>query len=449
MKQAHLNLFVHGCGHHAAAWRAPGSAADRLGDIGYHEQLARTAERGLLDAVFLADGHSLGVTPVADGPTWYLEPFTALSALARATSRIGLVTTVSSSFFTPYHAARMLASLDHISGGRAGWNVVTSMFDDEARNHGMAALPPHAQRYARAEEFVDVVTALWDSWPVESIEVDRAGSYARPDLIDRVDHRGEHFAVQGPLNVPRPPQGRPVLFQAGASEPGRTLAASHAEAIYAVAGDLAAAVAYRSDIRARVARGGRDPDRVAVLPGLVCYLGSTVAEARAHQAALDALLPAEASLRTLGVFLGRDCSRWDLDGPVPPLPPPERFTGPQGRYATIHRIVERDRPTVRGLLGRLAAGGGHATMVGTPETVADEIERWLDDGGADGFNLMPPTLPGGLDDVVDHLVPELQRRRRFRTAYDGTTLRAHLGLAVPPRRRPAADLPGHRGTGAA
>lgn len=425
---AHLNLFIHGCGHHGAAWRAPGSAVERLGEISYYEQLARTAERGLLDAVFFADGHSIGGTSVADGPNWFLEPLTTLAALARATTRIGLVSTVSSSFYTPYHAARMLASLDHISCGRIGWNVVTSMFDDEARNHGLDALPPHAERYARAAEFIDVVTALWDSWPLEAIEQDRAGVYARPDRIHEIDHRGAHFVVQGALNVPRPPQGHPVLFQAGASEPGRTLAAGRAEAIYAVAHDLQAAVSYRSDIRTRVAARGRDPDRVAVMPGLVCYLGGTIAEARAKQAALDELLPTESSLRRLSVFLDRDCSDWDLDAPVPPLPPPAEFTGPQGRYATIHRIVETEQPTVRQLLGRLAAGGGHATMTGTPETVADAIEHWLDAGGADGFNLMPPTLPDTINDIVDHLVPELQRRGRFRTSYDGHTLRSHLGL---------------------
>lgn len=435
---AHLNLFIHGCGHHGAAWRAPGSAVERLGDISYYEELARIAERGLLDAVFFADGHSLGATSIADGPSWYLEPLTVLSALARATTRIGLVSTISSSFYTPYHAARMLASLDHICGGRVGWNVVTSMFDDEARNHGLDALPPHAERYDRAAEFIDAVTALWDSWPVDAIELDRAGVYAHPDLIREINHHGGHFAVQGPLNVPRPPQGHPVLFQAGASEAGRALAAGRAEAIYAVAHDLHAAVSYRSDIRARVATEGRVPDRVAVMPGLVCYVGGTIAEARAKQAALDELLPAESSLRRLSVFLGRDCSHWDLEAPVPPLPPPAEFTGPQGRYATIHRIIETEQPTVRQLLGRLAAGGGHATMTGTPDTIADEIEHWLDAGGADGFNLMPPTLPDAISDVVDHVIPELQRRGRFRTSYDGHTLRSHLGLTVPTADTPAS-----------
>ncbi len=427
----HLNLFAYACGHHGAAWRAPDSAVERLGDIAFYEELARIAERGRLDAIFFADGQSIAVPLLADGPMWFLEPLTVLAALARATERIGLVTTVSSTFHTPYHAARMLASLDHISGGRIGWNVVTSMSDDEARNHGMAALPPHAERYARAAEFIDAVLALWDSWPSDSLELDRAGSYARPSLVRPIEHAGEHFAVRGPLNVPRPPQGHPVLFQAGASEQGRALAGARAEAIYAVAYDLPAAQAYRADVRARVAAAGRDPDSVAVLPGLVTYVGGTVAQARAEQARLDALLPAESSLRQLSRYVGQDCSRWDLDAPVPALPPLSAFTGPQGRYATVLRIVAQERPTVRQLLGRLAAGGGHATMVGTPETIADEIERWLDEGGADGFNLMPPTLPGGARDFVEHVVPVLQRRGRFRTEYGGSTLRSHLGLVVP------------------
>lgn len=425
-KQAHINLFIYGCGHHNAAWRAPGSSVDRLGDIAYYEELARVAERGKLDAVFFADGQSLSPGGLEDSPAWFLEPLTCLSAMARATSRIGLVSTVSSSFWTPFHAARILASLDHISGGRVGWNVVTSMFDAEARNHGGQSLPGHEERYGRAEEFVDAVQALWDSWPQESILADREGRYADSTMIRSVDHAGEHFSVAGPLNVPQPPQGRPVLFQAGASEPGRSLASRRAEGIYAVAYDLDQGEEYRSDIRRRAEVAGRRPDDVVVMPGLVTYVGSTVEEAERKRKDLDALLPVEASLRQLGKFVQRDCSDWELDAPVPDLEPLEQFTGPKGRYATILRIVESEKPTVRELLGRLAAGGGHCTMVGTTETIADRIELWLDRGGADGFNLMPPTLPGGIEDFVDLVIPELQRRGRFRTEYDAATLRGHL-----------------------
>ncbi|MDN6180188.1 MAG: LLM class flavin-dependent oxidoreductase [Halomonas subglaciescola] len=423
----HLNLFIMGCGHHRAAWRHPDSSAERMGDIGYFESLARTAERGKFDAVFFADGHAAG--NVAGGPLWFLEPLTALSAMARATEHIGLISTVSSTFYTPFHAARMLASLDHISRGRVGWNLVTSMFDAEARNHNYTAMPPHAERYARAEEFASTVLALWDSWDDDALRLDRAGQFADPDKVRPIHHRGEHFLVDGPLNVPRPPQGRPVLFQAGASEPGRDLAARYAEAIYAVAYDLKSAQAYYGDIQARVAAAGRPP--VAIMPGLVTYVGATEEEAKARQRELDELLPTADSLHQLSQFIGQDCSGWALDAPVPDLPPLEDFTGPKGRYATILRIIECEKPTLRQLLGRLAAGGGHCTMVGTPESIADEMQRWVEQGGADGFNLMPPALPSSIEDFVEQVVPVLQRRGLFRREYTASTLRGHLGLERP------------------
>lgn len=428
MRQMHLNLFIFGCGHHSAAWRAPGSCAERMGDVGYYEELAQLAERGKLDAIFLADGHSTDL--VADGPRWFLEPLTVLAAVARATSRIGLVSTVSSTFYTPFHAARLLASLDHISGGRIGWNVVTSMFDSEARNHGYAAMPAHKERYARASEFIDVALRLWDSWPEEALLCDRHGAYADAGLIRPIQHRGEYFRIDGPLTIPRPPQGHPVLFQAGASPEGRDLAARYAEAIYAVACDLGAAQEYYRDIRRRVRAAGRRA-MVPVLPGLVTYAGSTEAEARAKQRRLGDLLGSDVSLRQLGQYLGQDCSGWALDAPVPPLPPLEAFDGPKGRYATVLRIIEARRPTVRQLLDLLAAGGGHATMVGTPEQIADEMEHWFRNDGADGFNLMPPFLPGSIEDFIEQVVPVLQKRGLFRTDYAGSTLRDHLGLARP------------------
>lgn len=428
-RQLHLNLFIFGCGHHKATWRHPQSSAERTGDISYFEQLARTAENGRFDAVFFADGQSVG--NVADGPAWFLEPLTTLAAMSRTTEHIGLVSTISSTFYSPFHAARLLASVDHISGGRAGWNVVTSMFDAEARNHGLERMPEPSERYARAEEFVDVVLRLWDSWTDEALRYDRTGSYADPGRVQPVNHHGQHFLVDGPLNVPRPPQGHPVLFQAGASEPGRQLAARRAEAIYAVAYDLPSAQEYYRDLKARIHRVGRNPDAVPIMPGLVTYVGSTEAEARAKQRELDELLPVEDSLRQLSQFLRQDCMNWELDARVPALPPLKDFTGPKGRYATIERIITVEQPTVRQLLGRLAAGGGHCTMVGTPEQIADEIITWFDHDGADGFNLMPPTLPGGIEDFVDEVVPLLQQRGLFRREYDADTLRGHLGLPRP------------------
>ncbi len=250
VRTLHINAFLYGAGHHSSAWRHPDSAAERIGDIAYFEELTRTAERGRLDAVFFADGHSVNPAYTA-GTTWFLEPITALSAMARATEKIGLVTTVSASFYTPFHAARMLASLDHISGGRAGANIVTSMFDAEARNHGSDSLPAHTERYGRAEEFIDAIVALWDSWDEHAVIADRsAGRFLDADAIHRIEHRGKHFRVDGPLTVPRCPQGRPVLFQAGASDTGRDLAARHAEAVYSVAWDLPAALEFATDLRA-------------------------------------------------------------------------------------------------------------------------------------------------------------------------------------------------------
>ncbi|MBY4207597.1 LLM class flavin-dependent oxidoreductase [Rhodococcus fascians] len=419
----HLNAFLYGCGHHSAAWRHPDSRVEDLGNIAYYEELAQLAERGKFDAVFFADGHS--VRDPAGAGTWFLEPITALSAMARATTHIGLVTTVSSTFYTPFHAARMLASLDHISGGRAGWNVVTSMFDAEARNHGMDAIPAREERYARAEEFVDTALALWESWDPDALTLDRTGMYADPAKVHSIDHDGKHFRVDGPLTVPRSPQGRPVLFQAGASGPGRDLAAKYAEAIYAVAYDLVAAQSYYDDVKARIDRAGRDSAAVGIMPGLVTYIGSTMEEARQKKAELDVLLPTEQSLAMLSTFTGQDCAAWELDEPVPPLPPAAEFTGPQGRYETILRIIEKDRPTVRALLGTLAAGGGHATMIGTPDSIADEMESWMG-RGADGFNLMCPRYPDSLADFVEHVVPILQQRGLFRSEYTSSTLRGHL-----------------------
>ncbi|AWV90384.1 LLM class flavin-dependent oxidoreductase [Bradymonas sediminis] len=424
----HLNLFIFGCGHHSAAWRHPDSSVEQLGDIRYYERLAQLAERGKFDAVFLADGHSAG--NVSDGSWWFLEPLTALSAMSRATEKIGLISTVSSTFYTPFHAARMLASLDHISGGRIGWNVVTSMFDAEARNHNYESMPKHADRYRRAGEFVDVVLRLWDSWHEDALSFDRAGHYADPEKVQPINHQGEFFSVDGPLNVPRPPQGHPVLFQAGASEPGRDLASSRAEAIYAVAYDLPAAQEYYRDINRRAKAAGRTVG-VPIMPGLVTYVASTEAEAKAKQRELDELLPTEASLRQLGMFVEKDCMDWELDAPVPPLPPLEEFTGPKGRYSTILRIIEAEQPTVRQLLGRLAAGGGHCTIVGTPKKIVDQMELWFKNEGADGFNLMPPSLPHSVEDFVEQVVPELQRRGLFRKDYESDTLRGHLGLAKP------------------
>ena len=428
MRQLHLNLFIYGCGHHAAAWRHPNSPVERLGDAGYFERLAQSAERAKLDAVFFADGQYTG--SVEDGPKWFLEPITLLSALARATEKIGLITTVSSTFQTPFNAARMLSSLDHISGGRIAWNVVTSMYDMEARNHGYESMPDHGWRYQRAAEFIEAAQKLWDSWSDRALVLDRAGKYAESAEVNPINHHGEHFLVDGPLTTPRSPQGYPVLFQAGSSEQGRDTAAKYAEAIYAVAYDLSAAQAYYRDVKQRVRATGRVVD-VPIMPGLVTYVASTHEEALRKQRELDELLPSEASLRQLSLFINQDCLDWELDAPVPVLPPLEEFAGPKGRYGTILRIIEAEQPTLRQLLGRLAAGGGHCTMVGTPEAIADKMEHWFCNEGADGFNLMPPALPDSFDDFAEQVIPILQKRGIFRREYTGNTLREHLGLTRP------------------
>ena len=300
-RMMHLNLFVFGCGHHRGAWRHPHSSVERLGDIRYYEQLAQTAERGKLDAVFFADGHAVG--NVADGSAWFLEPLTALAAISRATERIGLISTVSSTFATPFQTARQVASLDHISGGRMGWNVVTSMFDVEARNHGYASMPAHADRYRRAEEFVEAVLKLWDSWTDDALQWDRGGQYADPEKVRPIHHRGEYFRVDGPLNVPRPPQGHPVLFQAGASEQGRALAARRAEAIYAVAWDLPAAQAYYRDIKRRVKAAGRSAP-VPILPGLVTYVAATVRTGASQTAGTGRLITGGGLAASAGAVYG-------------------------------------------------------------------------------------------------------------------------------------------------
>lgn len=430
-RKMHINAFLFGAGHHTMGWRHPDSSAQRVGEISYYEELAVLAERGCLDAIFFADGHSIN-REYSAGIPWLLEPITMLSAIARRTTHIGLVTTVSASFYTPFHAARLVASLDQISGGRAGINVVTSMFDAEARNHGFPALPAHAQRYERAEEFVEVIKQLWDSWSDHALPIDKEqGCFLDSAQIRPINHVGKYFSVDGPLTVPRSPQGQPVLFQAGSSEAGRTFAAKFAEAIYSVAWDLESALEFAEDMRGRVHASGRTESPVPILPGLVTYVAPTRTEAFAKKRALDAYLDIDAAIAQLNIFTGQDYRGHRLDEPVRELPPAATFTGPQGRYQTVQRIIKTMQPTLRELLGFLAAGGGHATMIGTPTEVADEIQRWFESGACDGFNLMCPSYPHSLQDFVELVVPILQERGLFRSQYPGTSLRETLGLVRP------------------
>ncbi|MFF0543696.1 LLM class flavin-dependent oxidoreductase [Nocardia thailandica] len=425
----HLNAFLLGVGHHEAAWRHPRTDARRLLQLAHYQELARIAERGKLDSVFFADTLATGPR-VERNAFGVFEPLTLLAALAGVTEHVGLIATVSTGYNEPFNLARTFASIDHISGGRAGWNIVTSAGLDEAANFGLDAVPPHAGRYERAEEFVRVATALWDSWEPDAVVLDaEAGRFADPDKVHRVDHRGARFAVRGPLNSPRSPQGRPLLVQAGSSEDGKEFAARHAEAVFTAQRTLAEGVAFYRDLKSRLAAHGRDENDLKVLPGLVPFIAPTEAEARALEQEFTDLISPDYALRQLSAVLGVDLSEHPLDAPLPPLPDEAAVEGAKSRFTLIKELADSERLTVRQLIGKLGGGRGHRTFAGTPEQVADELQTWFEAGAADGFNIMPPYLPGGLDDFVDQVVPILQRRGLFRTDYTATTLRGHYGLA--------------------
>ncbi|MFE2355702.1 LLM class flavin-dependent oxidoreductase [Streptomyces parvulus] len=428
----HLNLFVYPGGHHEAAWRYHGTDPDRLLDIGFYQDLARRAEEAAFDAVFFADGPSLADN-VRYASRFRLEPFTWLSAVAAATERIGLIATASTTYTEPYNLARLFASLDHLSRGRAGWNIVTTGAPQAAGNFGLDEHPVHAERYDRAREFVEVVTRLWDSWEDEALVADqKSGVFADTDRIHEIGHSGRHLRVRGPLNLPRSPQGRPVYVQAGSSEDGRSFAAAHAEAVFTAHQTLRGGQDFYADLKARAAALGRDPGRLLVLPGISPFIGSTEAEARALHAEFDELTQPEYSLQLLRRLLGLDLTADQLDGPVPRrLIETEGERGNGSRFQLVLDIIDREQPTVRGLMHRLAGARGHRVVAGTPEQVADQIQEWYERGAADGFNVMPPWLPGGFDLFADEVVPILRARGLFRTAYEATTLRGHYGLPRP------------------
>jgi FMN-dependent oxidoreductase (nitrilotriacetate monooxygenase family) len=433
-RQLHLNLFIHGRGHHEAAWRHPAASARSLTDIRYYTDLAVQAEAGLFDSVFLADSLALG-EDVAHAPRAWLEPVTVLGALAAATRRIGLIATCSSTYTEPYNLARQFATLDHISDGRIGWNIVTSWLAAAAGNYGGGGQLGHAERYARAEEYMKVVTGLWDSWSDDAVQDDRAGGhYARPDGIRPVHHAGPYYQVAGPLNLPRSPQGRPVFVQAGSSETGRRFAARHAEAVFTAQMEKATAKDFYADLKRLVVEEGRDPGQVVVLPGLSPVIGATEAEAERIARELNELSNPEVGRQRLsGRFGGHDFSHLPLDRVLTPedFPDPGTVEAARSRTEVIIGLVRREKPTLRQLLGYLAGARGHFVTAGTPEQIAALIEDWFHDGAADGFNVMPPVLPSMLEVFVAEVVPLLQRRGLFRTGYGGETLRAHFGLTRP------------------
>jgi len=428
-KQLHLNAFISANGHHEAAWRHPDTDPANALTLQHYADIARIAEAGKLDSLFLADGVALWGNVRYNSHNLF-EPLTLLSALAAVTDRIGLIATASTTYNEPYHLARKFASLDHLSNGRAGWNIVTSAGADEARNFNRDTRPDHELRYDRATEFLDLVTKLWDSWEDDALAIDKmSGIFADTDKLHTVDHAGQHFQVRGPLNTPRPVQGYPLLVQAGSSETGKEYAARFAEAVFTAQQTFAAGKAFYDDVKSRLARYGRRPDQIKILPGISAILGATESEARQREADLNGLINPDYGLRQLSTLLDHDLFSYDLDGPLPEVG--SHTEGNQSRFELITNLAKRDKLTIRQLLERLAGGRGHRVLAGTPAQVADEIESWFLEGAADGFNIMPATLPGGLTDFVQHVVPELQRRGLFRTEYTGTTLRDHYGLARP------------------
>jgi FMN-dependent oxidoreductase (nitrilotriacetate monooxygenase family) len=433
-RQLHLNLFIHSRGHHEAAWRHPHSSPLPLTDIRYYQDLAQRAEAALFDSIFFADQLALG-GDVAQAPRTWLEPITVLAALAGATSRVGLIATASTTYTEPFNLARQFASIDHISNGRAAWNIVTSWLATAAENYGGAGQVSHADRYARGEEFMAVVKALWDSWAADAVIDDRAaGIYARANCIRAIKHRGDFYQVTGPLNMPRCPQGRPVLVQAGSSDTGRQFAARHADAVFTAHMAKATAQEFYADLKQLAAAEGRLPEHVLILPGLSPMIAATEAEAtRLAREVNDLTDPEVGRKRLSGRFGGHDFSHLPLDRPLAPedFPDPSSVEAARSRTEVIINLVRRDKLTLRQLLGYLAGARGHYVTAGTPEQIADFIVDWFEDGAADGFNIMPPLLPAQLDAFSTEVIPILQRRGLFRTEYEGTTLREHYGLPLP------------------
>ena len=434
MPRMHINLFIQGRGHHEAAWRHPKSSPLPLTDIRYTVELAQKAEAGFFDSIFLADVLGLW-NDVESAPFNWLEPITSLAALAMATSRIGLIATCSTTYTEPYNLARQFASLDHISRGRVGWNIVTTWLPQAGANFGHIGQVGHADRYERAEEFMTVVKGLWDSWADDAVLDDRvSGRYADRTRVRAIDHKGPHFPVLGPLNMPRAPQGRPVFVQAGSSDTGKRFAARHAEAVFTAHLEKATARAFYADLKELVSAEGRDVRHVLILPGFSPVIGSTEVEAERYAAGLDGFSDPEVGRTRLSQrFGGYDFSHLALDGLLSPedFPDASKNEASRSRTEAVVALVARERPTLRQLLAKLAGARGHFTVAGPPEKIADIMQDWFETGAADGFNLMPPVLPHQLDLFISEVVPLLRKRGLFRDAYEGETLRSHFGLPRP------------------
>jgi len=434
-KQLKLGAFMRPVSIHTGAWRYPGAYPDANFNFAHLSSFIQKLERARFDAFFMADHLAVLNMPVEalkrSHTVTSFEPFTLLSALAVLTERIGLVATASTSFDEPFHIARRFASLDHISGGRAGWNVVTTANPDSALNFGRTEHMDHDERYRRAHEFWRVVTGLWDSFADDAFVRDQdSGLYFDPDKLHVLNHRGDYLSVRGPLNIARPIQGWPVIVQAGASEAGRQLAAETAEVIFAAQSSVAEGRRFYADVKGRMVKLGRSPDQLKILPGAFVVVGNSIEQAREKRAKLDSLVHYDSSIASLSIALGHDVSQLDPDGPLPEIP--ESNASKSGRERVV-QLARREQLSVRQLAQRLGGFSGLA-FVGTPESIADEMEDWLTSEASDGFNIMFPYLPTGIDEFVERVVPELQRRGIFRREYEGKTLRENLGLKRPPNR---------------
>ena len=434
-RQMHLGAFMRPISIHTAAWRYPGGTPDANFNLQAIVSYAQKLEAAKFDAFFMADHLAVLNMPMEalkrSATVTSFDPLTLLPALAMMTKHLGLIATASTTFEQPYLIARRFASLDHISGGRAAWNLVTTSNPDAALNFGMDDQMEHGERYRRAREFYDVVTGLWDSWADDAFIRDvKSGIYFDPEKLHVLNHAGKYFKVRGPLNIARPAQGWPVVVQAGASDSGRQLAAETAEVVFAGGGPLDDGRKLYADIKGRMEKIGRNPDHLKILPGAFVVLGETESEARDKRAMLDSLVHYESGIAQLSINLGTDASKFDPDAPLPDIP--ESNQSKSGRERVL-ALAKRENLTVRQLAGRLGGYGGLG-MVGTPKMIADQMQEWIETRGSDGFNVMFPYLPGGLDDFCNKVVPELQRRGLFRTEYTGKTLRDNLGLPRPENR---------------
>ncbi len=433
-RRLRLGAFMRPASIHTAAWRYPGAFPDANFNLQHMVRFAQTLERGRFDAFFMADHLAVLNMPInalkRSHTVTSFEPLTLLPALAMVTQHLGLIATASTTFDSPYHIARRFASLDHISGGRAGWNVVTTSNPDAALNFGLDEHMDHDERYRRAREFFNVVTGLWDSFADDAFPRDvEAGLYMNPERMHRLNHKGEFLSVAGPLNIARPVQGWPVIVQAGASEAGRQLAAETAEAIFCSHNNLADAKAFYADIKTRAAAANRNPEHIKILPGCFVVVGESLEHAREKRARLDALVHPDSGIASLSIALGSDASGFDLDKPLPENIP-DTNASKSGRERVL-QMAARENLTVGQLAQRFGAQYGGLSMMGTPSQIADQMQEWLEQRGCDGFNIMFPYLPEGLDDFVDQVVPELQRRGIHRREYEGRTLRENLGLPRP------------------